>query len=153
MASKDHSHTPPQKKAHPASRLSDAILVLYPPSPFGLSCTLKCDPVPRRVVHVLVLSSCCTPLAVIKSFVLTVCLFVCLLLIVCFRQKEDSAFSKIRIKQLKHHLILTPNSQRLYPIYRWLPEAVRGPPATGPPQPLMQEYSLMGRTLLRKNRK
>ena len=61
---------------------------------------------------------------------LVVC-YVCVLVVsLCaFQQKVDSAFSKIRIKQLKHHLILIPISQRLYPIYRWLPEAVRGPPA------------------------
>ena len=76
-------------------------------------------------------------------------MFVCLLVVCAYRQKVDSAFSKIQIKQLKHHIILIP----IYSIYRWLPEAVRGPPATGPLQPLMQEYSLMGRTLLRKNRK
>ena len=40
------------EEGSPVSRMSDAILVLYPPSPFGLSCTLKCDPVPGRVVRV-----------------------------------------------------------------------------------------------------
>ena len=77
------------------------------------------------------------PPAVIKMFAL-VGRYVCVLVSLCaFRQKVDSAFSKIRIKQLKHHLILTPISQRLYPIYRWLPEVVRGPLATGSLQPLM----------------
>ena len=60
MLTKDYSHTPPWKKARLASRTPDATLVLYPPSPFGLSCTLKCEPVPGRVVRVLVLPPCCT---------------------------------------------------------------------------------------------
>ena len=78
MVNKDYSHTPPQKKARPASRMPDAILVLYPPSPSGLSCTIKCDPILRRVVRVLVLPRVVPTLAVIKLCVLVVC-YVCLL--------------------------------------------------------------------------
>ena len=81
-------------------------------------------------------------------------MFVCLLLVwVLFGGRWILPFHKIRIKQLKHHIILIPISKRLYPIYRWLPEAVRGPPATGPLQPLVREYSLINRTLLRRNMK
>ena len=91
--------------------MTDAILVLHPRSPTGLSCNLKCEPVSGRVVRVLVLPRVVPSLAVIKLFVLGVC-YVCVLVVsLCaFRQKVDSAFSKIRIKQRKHHLILTPIS-------------------------------------------
>ena len=94
--------------------MPDAILVLYPPSFPGLSCTLKCEPVPGRVVRVLVLPRVVPSLAVIKMFALVGC-YVCVLVSLCaYRQKVDSAFSKIRIKQLKHHIILIPISQNLH---------------------------------------
>ena len=53
--------------------MPDAILVLYPPSFPGLSCTLKCEPVPGRVVRVLVLPRVVPSVAVMKLFVLVVC--------------------------------------------------------------------------------
>jgi hypothetical protein len=34
-ASKDYSHSPPQKKARPASKITDATLVMYPPASFA----------------------------------------------------------------------------------------------------------------------
>ena len=44
---------------------------------------------------------------------LVVC-YVCVLVSLrAFWQKVDSAFSKIRIKQLKHHIILIPISENL----------------------------------------
>ena len=77
--------------------MPDATLVLYPPSPFGLSCTLKCEPVPERVVRVLLLPRVVPSLAVIKLCVLVVC-HVCVLVSCVLRQKINSAFSKFRIK-------------------------------------------------------
>ena len=58
--------------------MSDAILVLYPPSPLGLSCTLKYEPVPGRVVRILVLPRVVPSPAIIKLCVLVVC-YVCVL--------------------------------------------------------------------------
>ena len=70
------------KKARPASRMTDAILSVAPSqAPFGLSCTLKCEPIPRRVVRVLVLPPCCT-LACSNEVVCAYCLLVCMT--VCF---------------------------------------------------------------------
>ena len=58
--------------------MPNATLVLYPPSPFGLSCNLKCEPVRERVVRVLVLPRVVPLLAVIKLCVLVGC-YVCVL--------------------------------------------------------------------------
>jgi len=131
------------------------VLVLYPLSPSGLSCTLKCDPVPGRVVRVWPCPSVYPSRS--NKVVRACCLLACVLVVsLCvFRRKVDSAFSKIQIKQLKHHLILIPISQKLYPIYRRLPDAVQEPPTVGTLQPLAQEDRKMGtdRTLLRKNKK
>ena len=52
--------------------------MLYPPNFPSLSCTLKYEPVPGRVVRVLVLLCVVPSLAVIKLFVLVVC-HVCVL--------------------------------------------------------------------------
>ena len=96
--------------------MPDAILVLYPPSPFGLSCTLKCEPVPGRVVRILISSPCCT-LPCSNKVVCACCLLVCVHVgrLCAFQQKVDSAFSKIRIKQLKHHVNLNPNLTKTLP--------------------------------------
>ena len=76
------------------------------PSPFGLSCTLKCDPVTGRVVRVWPCPVLYPPRS--NKVVCACCLLACVLVVsLCaFRQKVDYAFSKIQIKQLKHHLIL-----------------------------------------------
>ena len=68
-------HVPPQKKTHPVSRLPNATLVLYPPSPFGLSCNAKFELVPGHVVRVLVVSPCCT----LPRFSKVACLPCCVL--------------------------------------------------------------------------
>ena len=53
--------------------MTDAILLLHPPKPLGLSCTLKCELVPGRVIRVLVLPRVVPSLAVKELFVLVVC--------------------------------------------------------------------------------
>ena len=58
--------------------MTDAILLLHPPKPLGLSCTLKCEPVPGRVVRILVLPRVVPSLVIIKLCVLVVC-YVCVL--------------------------------------------------------------------------
>ena len=56
--------------------MPDAILVLYPPNFPDLSCTLKCEPVPGRVVRVLVLPCVVPPFVVMKLFVLVCYVYV-----------------------------------------------------------------------------
>ena len=88
MASKDYSHVPPQKKTRPASRMSDPTLLLYPSSPFGLSCIHKFDLVLGRVVRVLVVSLCSTLPRFSKSCLLAL---LCACRVCALRQKGDSA--------------------------------------------------------------
>jgi len=111
--------------------------------PFSFEvCTRTCSTRSSRVPRVV---PC---LALVK----VACLSCCVLDCVCaLWQKVNSAFSKMRIKQLKHHLI--PISQKPHSICRWFPGASRGPPASGTLQPLMQEYTLTGKTILRKSKK
>ena len=79
--------------------MPDDILVLYPPSFPGLSCTLKCEPVPGRVVRVLVLPRVVPSLAVIKLFVL-VCYDCVLVVCVLIGGRQIMPFQKYELNNL-----------------------------------------------------